>query len=97
MLMVVGLFFILSGLFFSIVGVIGIYRLPDALSRLHASGKVSVLGLLGLLIGGGFLVPENALKFLLLGLFVLLASPVVSHAIALSRTEPRSFMQDSIL
>jgi multicomponent Na+:H+ antiporter subunit G len=72
------------GLFFFVVGVIGIIRLPDVYSRLHASGKVATLGLFGILIGGGILIPELLPRLLLIGLFFLLTAPAVSHVIALT-------------
>lgn len=75
---------LLFGIFFFVVGVVGIYRLPDAHSRLHAAGKVATLGLFGLLVGAALLDPALAPRLLLLGLFFLLTAPVASHAIALS-------------
>ncbi len=84
MLDFLGVIALLFGLFFSAVGVIGVIRLPDALARLHASGKVAILGLFGLLLGASLLMPSSALRLLTLGLFVLLTSPVATHAIAAS-------------
>ena len=81
MLGVVALFF---GLFFCGVGVLGVIRMPDALTRLHASGKVATLGLFGILVGAALLMPAASLRILALGLFVLLTSPVATHAIAAS-------------
>ncbi|NDJ87071.1 MAG: monovalent cation/H(+) antiporter subunit G [Chloroflexi bacterium] len=81
---IIGVLFIFVGVAFFAIGVLGVIRLPDAYSRLHASGKVSVLGLFGLLIGTGFLEPGTALKALALGLFMTLSAPVVSHAIAVA-------------
>lgn len=78
---VIALFF---GLFFCGVGVLGVIRMPDALTRLHASGKVATLGLFGLLVGAALLMPAASLRILALGLFVLLTSPVATHAIAAS-------------
>lgn len=77
-----GALFIALGVFFSTVGVIGIVRLPDVYSRIHASGKVATLGIFGLLIGTALLLPETTLKLLGLGLFLLITSPVASYAIA---------------
>lgn len=73
---------LLFGLFFCAVGVIGVTRMPDSLTRLHASGKVATLGLFGLLLGSAVLMPSAGLRLLALGLFVLLTSPVATHAIA---------------
>lgn len=75
---------LLFGLFFGAVGVVGVIRLPDVLTRLHASGKVATLGLFGLLLGAGLLMPSSALRLLALGLFVLMTNPVATHAIAAS-------------
>lgn len=84
MLELLGIAALLFGLFFSAVGVIGMIRLPDVLTRLHASGKVAILGLFGLLLGAALLMPSSALRLLTLGLFILLTSPVATHAIAAS-------------
>jgi multicomponent Na+:H+ antiporter subunit G len=70
------------GLFFFVGGVVGVIRLPDAYSRLHASGKVATMGLLGILMGVGVIVPSAAPKLLVLGLFISISAPVGSHAIA---------------
>jgi len=75
---------LLFGFFFCAVGVLGVIRMPDSLTRLHASGKVATLGLFGLLLGAALLMPSTWLRILALGLFVLLTSPVATHAIAAS-------------
>jgi multicomponent Na+:H+ antiporter subunit G len=43
--------FIISGLFFFFVGVVGLFRFPDPLSRMHATTKADTLGA-GLMIIG---------------------------------------------
>ena len=78
---VLALFF---GLFFCAVGALGVMRMPNALTRLHASGKVATLGLFGILFGAALLMPSITLRIVALGLFVLLTSPVATHAIAAS-------------
>lgn len=77
-----GLFVLWIGIFFCGIGVIGLLRFPDVFTRLHASGKVSTLGLAFTLIGASILVPEITLKAIVLIVFVVLTSPVSSHAIA---------------
>ena len=57
-------------------------RLPDMYTRLHASGKVSTVGLCSLLLGAAFLMPSAALKLLALALFAVLTLPVSTHIIA---------------
>ena len=84
LLEILGVAALLFGLFFCAVGVIGVIRMPDSLTRLHASGKVATLGLFGLLLGAALLMPSTWLRILALGLFVLLTSPVATHAIAAS-------------
>lgn len=79
---ILGILGIIIGVFFSVVGVIGTIRMPDVYSRIHSAGKIAVLGMIGLLVGASFFAPENTLKAVMLGLFMLIASPVVSHAIA---------------
>lgn len=82
LLEIIGVGALVFGLFFCAVGVLGVIRMPDSLTRLHASGKVATLGLFGLLVGAAILMPSIFFKILALGLFVLLTSPVATHAIA---------------
>jgi multicomponent Na+:H+ antiporter subunit G len=77
-----GLFFLMAGVFFCIIGIVGLIRFPDVYCRIHASGKVATLGLVGMLLGAAFLMPETTPKALALALFVMLTSPVASHAVA---------------
>ncbi|MEW6284882.1 MAG: monovalent cation/H(+) antiporter subunit G [Chloroflexota bacterium] len=72
------------GTLFSLIGVIGFIRLPDVYTRLHATGKVSVFGLVFLLLAADILTPLATWKALLLIFFVLAASPAVAHAISSS-------------
>lgn len=77
-----GLLVLWIGIFFCGVGVIGLLRFPDVFTRLHASSKVATLGLSFTLIGASILIPEITLKAIVLIVFVVLTSPVSSHAIA---------------
>lgn len=79
---ILGIAAILFGMFFSLVGVIGLVRMPDMYTRLHSSGKVSTLGLFGLLVGTAFLLPDVTGKLIALALFAILTLPVSTHAIA---------------
>ena len=79
-----GFIFMIGGLFFCTVGVVGIMRFPDVYSRIHASGKISSLGIIGILIGTAFLMPATAFEGIVIGIFLLVSSPVASHAIALA-------------
>jgi multicomponent Na+:H+ antiporter subunit G len=75
---------ILAGVFFYLAGSIGLLRLPDLYSRLHALTKADNLGL-GLLIAGVALQSQDLLimlKLLLVWLAVLAASATSAHLIA---------------
>jgi multicomponent Na+:H+ antiporter subunit G len=80
----VGLFFLWAGVVFSALGVLGLLRFPDVYCRLHASGKVSTLGLCGLLIGAAVIMPNLTLRAVALMVFMLITAPVASHAIGLA-------------
>ena len=74
----------LAGLFFVLAGTLGVLRLPDFYTRLHAAGMTDTLGaeliLLSLIIQSGF--TQMSLKLLLVAFFLLLTSPTATHAIA---------------
>lgn len=83
LLLGVAVLFLLIGLALSIIGVLGFWRFPNVYTRLHATGKVSVFGLVSLLIAAAIATPLNiGGKAILLIFFVLLGAPAVSHAIA---------------
>ena len=82
LLQVLAFIFLVLGTLLSIIGVLGFIRLPDVYTRLHATGKVSVFGLVFLLLAADILTPLATWKALLLIFFVLAASPTVSHAIS---------------
>ena len=73
-----------TGLIFFLCGSIGLLRLPDLYSRLHALTKADNLGL-GLLLSGIALYQQDllfALKLLLIWLAVLAASSASAYLIA---------------
>lgn len=73
-----------AGAFFMLVGSIGIVRLPDFFSRIHATSKSDTLGIM--LVLGGLALYEglslNSVKLIIAIAFVALANPVGSHALA---------------
>jgi len=75
---------ILMGLLFVFAGTIGVLRLPDFYTRIHAAGMTDTLGaemvLLGLIIQAGF--SQMTLKLLMISFFLLLTSPTATHAVA---------------
>lgn len=74
--------FLLIGSGFSLLGMLGVTRLPDVYTRLHATSKVSAFGAVLLLAAAILVTNLPAWKGLILIIFLLLASPVVSHAIS---------------
>ncbi len=80
----IGSIILLIGVFFCVVGVWGSIRLPDVFTRLHASSKVSSVGIIGLLIASALLLNESAPKAVALGILILFSAPVASQAIARS-------------
>jgi multicomponent Na+:H+ antiporter subunit G len=73
---------VVIGTFFSIVGVLGYIRLPDAYTRLHATGMVSIFGVVLLLVAAAARTPRSWGLALVLILFLLAAGPPTAHAIA---------------
>jgi multicomponent Na+:H+ antiporter subunit G len=75
---------ILAGGFFTIVGAIGLVRMPDVYTRMHAASVTDTLGA-GLLLLGFMVQAGPSLVLLkLVFLFVLFffVSPVATHALA---------------
>ena len=83
MLNTLALIFIVVGLFFMIVGAIGLIRFPDLYTRVHATGKCDTLGEGMMLLG--FILYEGmnlvSVKILLLVIFIFVTSPTAVHAI----------------
>lgn len=73
-----------AGLFFVLAGTIGVLRLPDFYTRLHAAGMTDTLGaeliLLALIFQCDSL--QMVLKLLLVAFFLLVTSPTATHAVA---------------
>jgi multicomponent Na+:H+ antiporter subunit G len=82
LLKTIGIFFVLVGTLFSIIGVLGILRLPDTYSRLQTTGKISVFGCVFLTIAAMCLTPLSLGKGMILIFLLLLSGPTVAHALA---------------
>lgn len=78
------IFFLIGGLFFMLVGAIGVLRLPDAFNRLHAASKCSTLGMMGLLLAACLHVGTGDVvaKSIAVVLFIFVSTPVGSHMLA---------------
>ncbi|MEN8686792.1 MAG: monovalent cation/H(+) antiporter subunit G [Desulfuromonadales bacterium] len=88
-LSVIAMILILLGLFFFFTGTVGILRLPDFCTRMHAAGKCDSLAATLMICGiavynlqpftfGALLV---SIKLLLIALFVFIANPTATHVI----------------
>jgi multicomponent Na+:H+ antiporter subunit G len=75
---------LLVGGAFCIVGAVGMLRMPDFYTRVHAASLVDTLGagfiLFGLLLQAGFTLV--AVKLLFIGALLLFTSPTGTHALA---------------
>ncbi len=73
-----------SGSFFTLVGMIGLVRMPDVFTRMHAASVTDTLGA-GLLLAGLMLqagLSLVALKLLFIAALLFFTGPVITHALA---------------
>lgn len=72
-----------AGFFFHAVAALGVLRLPDFYTRLHAVGKAETLGVLLTLAGVALWTGPSltALKVGLVAAFLFLANPTSTHAV----------------
>ncbi|MEY3381499.1 MAG: monovalent cation/H(+) antiporter subunit G [Hylemonella sp.] len=77
------------GGFFCMVGALGLLRMPDFFTRMHAASVVDTLGagliLLGLMLQAGWTLV--AVKLFFLGLLIFFVSPTATHALARASLE----------
>ena len=69
---------------FCVIGALGLVRMPDFYTRMHAASVIETLGagciLLGLMLQAGLTLV--AVKLLLIGVLIFFASPTATHALA---------------
>ncbi|GAA1482204.1 monovalent cation/H(+) antiporter subunit G [Gordonia sinesedis] len=80
---VVSAIFLLTGSVMAFTAAIGVLRLPDTLSRMHAATKPQTFGLLLVLIGAMIRLGGNVDvgMLILAGLFAIITAPVIAHRI----------------
>lgn len=75
---------LVAGGVFCVIGAVGLLRMPDFYTRVHAASVIETLGagliLIGLVLQAGFTLV--AVKLLMLGLLIFFASPASTHALA---------------
>lgn len=73
-----------AGSIFVLIGALGLIRLPDFYTRLHAAGITDTLGaeliLLGLMFQAGLSLVT--VKLILISLLIFFTSPTATHAVA---------------
>ena len=75
---------LVAGGLFCVTGALGLVRMPDFYTRMHAASVTETLGagliLLGLLLQAGLTL--IAVKLLMIGLLIFFTSPTATHALA---------------
>ncbi len=75
---------IVAGSFFTVVGALGLLRMPNVFSRMHAASVTDTLGvgflILGMMLQAGFSLVTFKLLFILALFFF--TAPVITHALA---------------
>ncbi len=83
---IIAMILIVAGMFFLLMGCLGLFRFPDYYTRMHAAGKCDTLG--SLLIVVGLALHHGlhlaSLKLIFIAVFIFLTSPTATHAIARS-------------
>ena len=75
---------LIGGVIFSLIGAIGIIRLPDVYCRMHGGGIIDTLGIGLIFIGLLLQVPDwiTGAKLLLILVFIFFTSPATTYALA---------------
>lgn len=79
---IIAILVIIVGTSFSVVGVLGMVRLPDVYTRLHATGKVGIYGAVLLLVAAAFWTPLGWGRATLLIALLMITGPVSAHVIS---------------
>jgi multicomponent Na+:H+ antiporter subunit G len=73
---------VLFGVLVMTVGVYGVVRMPDTYTRLHAASKTVVLGMMPLLLASALAGDRGVvMRVILIGLFLLVTTPVSAHMV----------------
>ncbi|MCU7853714.1 MAG: monovalent cation/H(+) antiporter subunit G [Candidatus Thiodiazotropha sp. (ex Monitilora ramsayi)] len=73
---------LLVGAAFTLLGALGLLRMPDVYNRIQAGTKAVTLGALSLILGIGLLYPQWWSKLLVIALLILVTNPLGSSTIA---------------
>ena len=78
----VGYIFIFLGMIAFLISAIGLVRMPDIYTRMHAGTKATTMGIILVVLGAICIEPTWAWKLILLAIFILLTNPLSSSVIA---------------
>jgi multicomponent Na+:H+ antiporter subunit G len=94
-----GALLVLLGAAICLLGVIGMLRLPDVLSRSHAATKPQTLGILLVLAGVALRLRSgmDLATLSLIGFFQMLTGPVASHLVARSAYRTGQVQHEELL
>ncbi|MET9976363.1 monovalent cation/H(+) antiporter subunit G [Streptomyces microflavus] len=94
-----GSLLVLLGAAICLLGVIGMLRLPDVLSRSHAATKPQTLGILLVLAGVALRLRSgmDLATLSLIGFFQMLTGPVASHLVARSAYRTGQVQHEELL
>ncbi|MDX3373047.1 MULTISPECIES: monovalent cation/H(+) antiporter subunit G [Streptomyces] len=94
-----GALLVLLGAAICLLGVIGMLRLPDVLSRSHAATKPQTLGMLLVLAGVALRLRTgmDLATLALIGFFQMLTGPVASHLVARSAYRTGQVQHEELL
>lgn len=92
----IGAAMVILGALLCLGAAVGLLRLPDVLSRMHAATKPQTLGLLILLAGLGISIRDPAITGLLVltGVLQMLTAPISAHLVARTAYRTRQFRTD---
>ncbi len=77
-----GYIFIFLGVIAFVISAIGLVRMPDIYTRMHAGTKATTIGVILVILGVICMEPSWAWKLILLAIFILLTNPLSSSVIA---------------
>jgi multicomponent K+:H+ antiporter subunit G len=77
---------VVTGAAFSLIGSLGLLRMPDFFTRLHGPSKATTIGIGSLLVASALYMsvrgPGLSLHEFMISLFIVITTPVASHLLA---------------
>jgi multicomponent Na+:H+ antiporter subunit G len=90
-----GFSFMFFGALLLVISSLGLLRMPDTITRMHAGTKASTLGSLFVILGAIFWEPSLWFKLSLLAFFILITNPLSSSILARSSYLKNGFLNKS--